>query len=159
MNQLIAGLMVVIPPIAYAISRGLAKKGVSTSQTGHAAPVILLAILFASFLAILLTAPMMVRAAPYLICDPYPTTGSQPTEFGVTVDGAAAVTSAAQTLTDGSRRLHYDLAGVATGGHSVTYKPVLVDPYWGRLEGPASDPFAFTKPGAPAKGTGTALAP
>jgi hypothetical protein len=128
------------------------------SQAGHAAPAILLAILFASFLFILAVAPA-IRAAPYLICDPYPTSGTQPTEFSLTVDGAATVTSSAQTLTDGSRRLHYDLAGIATGAHTVTYKAVLIDPYWGRLEGPASDPFDFTRPGVPAKGTGTALAP
>jgi hypothetical protein len=75
------------------------------------------------------------------------------------VDGGAAVTSAAEKLADGSVCLHYDVGSVSAGAHTITYAPVLVDPYWGTLEGPASDPFDFIRPGSPVKGTGTALAP
>jgi len=96
-------------------------------------------------LAITFLVASMAFAGPYLVCDPYPATGTQPTDFSVVMDGGSELISPAQTLTDGTKRLHYDLAGIATGSHSISIKALVVDSTWGRLESSAT-PFSFSKP-------------
>lgn len=92
------------------------------------------------FLAFLLLAGL-AQASPYLVCDPVPTTGVQPTSYLVTIDGAAAVEVAAFRLADNSVRLSYDLSAVAVGNHTVTVKAKTI---WG--ESSASAPFVFARP-------------
>lgn len=105
---------------------------------------------------VVLLFPSLVFAGPFLICDPYPTTSVQPTEFSLIVDGGSAIISPAVTVTGGVR-LHYDLAGIPTGSHTVTVKAVRIDPVWGRLES-ATTPFSFVRPAAPAAPVGIGLA-
>ncbi len=90
--------------------------------------------------------PGLSEAAPFVICDEYTTSMSQPTSFSVTMDGGTAVSSTPQTLANGSVRLHYDLAGLAAGNHNMTVSACNV---WGCS---SATPFAFTKsvPGQPA---------
>jgi hypothetical protein len=96
-------------------------------------------------------------AGPFLVSDPYPTTGSQPTHFSIVEGANPEVLSPAETVS-GQKRLHYDLAGITTGTHNYTVKAVIIDPVWGRLDS-SSVPFAFQKPGpAPAPGN-IALSP
>lgn len=113
--------------------------------------------LLATVFVILL--PIISYAGPYLICDVYSTTVTQPTEFEVYMDGATSpVISPAQSVTGGVR-LHYDLTSISVANHSVTIKAVRVDPIWGRLVSASSVPFSFTRPGLQQTPTGTGLEP
>jgi len=89
-------------------------------------------------LAILLSSTA-VMAAPFLVCDPYPTTVSQPTYFSIVPDGGAAITSIPEVVTGGAVRIHHDLVGVTTGLHNWT---VAACNEWGCS---TSVPFVFTK--------------
>ena len=84
--------------------------------------------------------------SPFLVCDPYPTGGSQPDQFSLVIDGGSAMISPAEVMADGKTRLHYDLAGIATGTHSLSVKAQIS--LWG-LESTAV-PFSFTKPASAA---------
>jgi hypothetical protein len=90
--------------------------------------------------------PCLAFGAPYLICDPYPTTVTQPTYFELVMDGGTAIQSPVQVLTDNSVRLHYDLGSISAGTHNVT---VAACDMWGCS---STVPFGFSKavPGAPA---------
>ena len=92
-------------------------------------------------------------ASPFLICDPYPVGASQPDQFVLVIDAGSPITSLAETLVDGAKRLKYDLAGISTGSHSVTVK-ARID-LWG-LESTAV-PFSFTKPAAAVAPSGIGL--
>jgi hypothetical protein len=92
-------------------------------------------------LIVFLLLAAMSQAAPFLVCDPYPTTVAQPTSFLVTMDGGAQVEVAALKLADNSVRLSYDLTAVAVGNHTVT---VVARTVWG--DSNASSPFAFVRP-------------
>ena len=87
----------------------------------------------------LLCGPAVIWAAPFIVCDPYPSTGAQPTYFVVVPDGGAAVSSPPLTQTDGGKILHYDLASIANGQHNYT---VAACDTWGCT---AAVPFSFTK--------------
>ncbi len=93
------------------------------------------------------------NAAPFLVCDPYPSSGPQPTEFLVTVGTAAPVTVPATRQTDGSVILKRDVAGIGTGAKTVTAKAKNA---WG--ESAASAPFSFVA-GAPPAAAGMRLVP
>jgi len=97
--------------------------------------------------------PTWAFASPFLICDPYPTGDAQPDQFVITIDAGSSVISAAQTLGDGTKRLHYDLATLAAGTHNVTVK-ARID-IW-NLESSAV-PFSFTKPAGPGGAVGIKL--
>jgi uncharacterized repeat protein (TIGR02543 family) len=58
--------------------------------------------------------------ARYLVSDPYPLTGLQPSLFLVACDGAAAVNSAPAVNADGTSYLYFSLAGLASGAHTCT---------------------------------------
>lgn len=92
-------------------------------------------------LILLLGSTLTLQAAPFLVCDPYPTTVVQPTSFLVVLDGAAPVEVAAFRQADNSVRLSYDLSAVSVGNHTVT---VTARNIWG--DSNASSPFAFTRP-------------
>jgi hypothetical protein len=101
-----------------------------------------------AFLAVMLCVlfPVVVLASPFLVCDPYPTTGVQPAYFSIVPDGGAAIASTPELVTGGAVRLHHDMAGVTTGIHNWT---VAACNEWGCS---SAVPFGFTKsvPGAPA---------
>lgn len=91
--------------------------------------------------------PVSVLASPFLVCDPYPATGQQPTEFVVTISGVAnPVTSPAIDVT-GGKALRLDLGPLnLSGAHTVTAK---ARNQWG--ESASSPNFTFTAgvPGVP----------
>jgi len=89
--------------------------------------------------------PITVYASPFLVCDPYPTTVTQPTYFNVVMDSGAPVQSTPESVT-GGLRLHYDLVSISNGSHSAT---VAACNEWGCS---STVPFAFVKsaPSAPA---------
>ncbi|MCU0806392.1 MAG: hypothetical protein MUC53_00110 [Candidatus Contendobacter sp.] len=101
---------------------------------------------------LLLLASGAVSAAPFLVCDPYPTTGQQPTEFVVTMSGIAnPIISPAVDVT-GGKALRLDLGPLnLTGSRTVTAK--ARNP-WG--ESASSVPLAFTA-GAPVAPGGLGL--
>jgi hypothetical protein len=79
-------------------------------------------------------------SAPFLVCDPYPKTGTQPDSFTVVPDGGTPVSVPVTTNTDGSVSLHMDLAGISTGNHNYTV--TAHSAMWGDS---APVPFAFQK--------------
>jgi hypothetical protein len=89
--------------------------------------------------------PLVAEAAPFLVCDVYPSTDTQPTFFKITKEGGGEVNSPPQSVTGGVR-LHYDMAGTIDGVHNWT---VAACNDWGCS---TATPFGFTKtlPGAPA---------
>ena len=97
--------------------------------------------------------PIFASASPFLVCDPYPVGASQPDQFVLIIDAGSPITSPAETLVDGTKRLKYDLAGISTGSHSVTVK-ARID-LWG-LES-TSVPFSFAKPSAAVAPSGFGL--
>jgi len=96
--------------------------------------------------------PLIAEASPFLVCDPYPSTAVQPTEFVVTISGVSApVTTPAVDVT-GGKGMKLDLGPLnLTGARTVTAKAKNA---WG--ESAASLPFVFTA-GAPATLTGLGL--
>jgi hypothetical protein len=82
---------------------------------------------------------------PYLISDPYPSSGPQPDEFIVTIDGSPGVSSPAQVVESGGKRLHYDVGSVSVGPHNVSVLARMADPMWGWIES-APSPFVFSRP-------------
>jgi len=65
-----------------------------------------------------LLAPMPSTGEPYLICDPYPKNGDQPTRF-VIVAGKLKYSVPAQRLPDGSVRLRFDVSALPDGEHTM----------------------------------------
>ncbi len=104
-------------------------------------------ILVTMLLLVVLCLPGALLASPFVVSDPYPATGTQPTDFSIIIDGGAEIISPAEVVTGGVR-LHYDIANVSAGVHNISIKALKVDPVWGRLES-TTVPFAFTKPVAP----------
>jgi hypothetical protein len=91
--------------------------------------------------------PMVALASPFLTCDPYPTTVTQPTEFGIIMDTASVDTYVpATTNTDGSKGLNYDLANLAIGAHNVKVRACVPDTSTTPAGRSCSDytPFSFS---------------
>ena len=63
-------------------------------------------------------APRPSTGEPYLICDPYPKNGDQPTRF-VIVAGKLKYSVPAQRLPDGSVRLRSDVSALRDGEHTM----------------------------------------
>ena len=89
--------------------------------------------------------PITAYASPFLICDWYPSTVTQPSYFNVIMDGGSPVQSTPESGASGVR-LHYDLASLSSGTHNAT---VAACNEWGCS---STVPFGFTKaaPGVPA---------
>ena len=89
-----------------------------------------------------------VFAAPFLVCDPYPTqTDANLTvaSFVLTGFGTGPVSVPAFVLANGQQELHYDLATLSNGTYTVTAAAVNA---FG-VSSAASPNFTFTK-GVPA---------
>ena len=95
------------------------------------------------FLLALASAP--IYAAPFVVSDPYPTSGPQPTEFVISVSGTQTPVVIPATTTPQGAIFKWDVAA-QKGSKTITVKARNV---WG--ESAASLPFSFTaeKPGAP----------
>jgi hypothetical protein len=65
-----------------------------------------------------LLAPRPSAGEPFLICDPYPNTGDQPTRFLIVV-GKLKYSVPPQWLPDRSVRLKFDLSQLPDGEHTV----------------------------------------
>ena len=62
-----------------------------------------------------------VFAAPFLVCNPYPTTVSQPDSFVISLDGGTTkITVPAYKNADNSVMVHYDMAGLTQKVYQVT---------------------------------------
>lgn len=92
-----------------------------------------------------------VWASPFVVCSPYVTTVIQPDEFELIIDTGTAFRVIPETLTDGSKRLHYDVGSVTVGTHTINVKACST--LWGCSE---AVPFQFTK-SVPAKATAIGL--
>ena len=100
------------------------------------------------FLWALASAP--IYAAPFVVSDPYPSSGPQPTEFVITVSGTQTPVVIPATATPQGVILKWDVAGMS-GSKTITAK--ARNP-WG--ESAASLPFTFTA-GTPAVPSGIGL--
>jgi hypothetical protein len=100
----------------------------------------------------LLFAAAPVAAAPFLTCDPYPTTGAYPTEFVVTVSGITNPIVTPAVDVTGGKAMRLDLGPLnLSGAKTVTAKARNA---WG--ESANSAPLAFTA-GAPSSPAGLGL--
>ena len=70
-------------------------------------------------IALLFAGP--ASAAPFLVCDPYPPSGPQPTEFVISIAGQPDPVIVPATATSDGVALKWDLAG-RVGPHTVTVK-------------------------------------
>ena len=95
----------------------------------------------------LLFLPAIALSSPFLICDPYPATGTPPTEFVVTISGVSAPIVTPAVSVTGGKAMKLDLEPLnLAGSKTVTAKARNA---WG--ESAASTPFSFAAghPGAP----------
>ena len=95
-------------------------------------------------------ASMPIYAAPFVVSDPYPTSGPQPTEFVISVSGQSAPVIVPATSTAQGVMLKWDVAGIS-GSKTITAKARNA---WG--ESAATPPFTFTA-GTPATPSGIGL--
>lgn len=96
--------------------------------------------------------PFVANAAPFLICDPYPSTGAQPSEFVVTISGITTPIVTPAVDVAGGKAMRLDLGPLnLSGAKTVTAKARNA---WG--ESAASSPFSFGA-GSPAPVTGIGL--
>jgi hypothetical protein len=108
-------------------------------------------------LGLLLALSVSVRAAPFLVCDPYAVqtdTNLIPVSFNLTGIAAQPISVPVTTNADGTKALHYDLANLGNGTYTVTAAAVNV---FGGTS-PAGTPFTFTK-GVPATPTNLRISP
>lgn len=95
----------------------------------------------------LLFLPAIALSSPFLICDPYPATGTPPTEFVVTISGVSAPVVTPAVAVTGGVAMRLDLGPLnLSGSKTLTAKARNA---WG--ESVSSAPFVFTagSPGAP----------
>lgn len=101
--------------------------------------------IFSLIAALITTTPAI--AAPFLVCDPYPANDPSkavPTQFVVTIQGKAPVTTPAINYDGSSVYMHLDLGPLnLSGQQSVT---AVAQNAWGSSQ--PSSPFVFTA-GAP----------
>jgi hypothetical protein len=99
------------------------------------------------------------EAAPFLICDVYPSTVIQPTFFKVSLDGGSEVDSSAYATTGGVM-LHHNVGSVSVGVHSWTVRACIETDPWGGGGCSATSPFSSTRHevgSGPTAPTGTRL--
>lgn len=91
-------------------------------------------------------------AAPFLVCDPYPSTAVQPTEFIVTISGVPAPITTPAVDVAGGKAMKLDLGPLnLSGSRTITAKAKNL---WGASAD--SLPFTFTA-GPPGLPTGITL--
>ena len=95
-------------------------------------------------------ASIPIYAAPFVVSDPYPSSGPQPTEFVITVSGSTTPVVIPATTTAQGAMLKWDVVGIA-GSKTITVKARNA---WG--ESAASGPFSFVA-GAPDVPSGIGL--
>ena len=100
------------------------------------------------FLSVMASIP--AHAAPFVVSDPYLSSGPQPTEFVITVSGQSAPVIVPATSTEQGVILRWDVVGIS-GSKTITVK--ARNP-WG--ESAATPPFTFTA-GTPATPSGIGL--
>lgn len=93
-----------------------------------------------------------LSAAPYIVSDPYPTTGTQP-DTCKAVEGTKTYESPVGKNADGTVFCHIDLAGAPNGSHAM--QVYAVSTLWGSS---TAVPFSFVA-GAPALPASLKLAP
>lgn len=101
-----------------------------------------------TFFIMFIVFPVVVSAAPWLVCDPQ----KGVTHYEVTFNNGEPEEVVAQA--DGS--LKYDVANVPVGGNTVSAKAIIKSDTWGSLESEPS-PFQFTRPKAAEKPGGFGL--
>jgi len=99
-----------------------------------------------------------VKAAPFVVSDPYPAASTQPDGFTCTVNAGPVVDSPADAVTPTTNRLKLDVADVPSGSNTLKCKAYKNDPVWGRLES-AEAVFTFTRPASPSGPSGFKLLP
>ena len=106
--------------------------------------------------ALILTVPGIVLAAPFVVSNDYLTSGVVPDRFRVTLDSGSEVLSSPWTGSDGNgvahvNTLHFDVGTVSVGTHTVSAKACKTgDPLWGPAEVcSVATPFSFPRPSAP----------
>lgn len=108
-------------------------------------------------LLLLLALATLVKASPFLVCDPVPASLDQftkPVSYVVTGLGGTPISTQATTNQDGTVQLKYDLQSLPHGSYVVTASAVNA---LGGISG-ASDPFSFTS-GVPAIPTALRIVP
>lgn len=96
--------------------------------------------------------PLTSLASPFLICDPYPSTGQQPTDFSVTISGITNPVISPSVDVTGGKSLKLDLGPLnLTGTRTVT---VVARNQWGVSA--SSSPLVFTA-GVPTSPAGITL--
>lgn len=83
-------------------------------------------------------------AAPFLVSDPYPLTGTQPASFNVQLDSAASVSVPAVVNSDGRRQLRYDVGQLTIADGAHTFKVSAVAP--SGVGAPTNFPFTWPLP-------------
>ena len=95
----------------------------------------------------------VAQAAPFLVCDPYPASSTQPTSFTVTISGVTNPIPTPAVAVTGGVAMHLDLGPYnLTGARTLT---VVANNLWGSSV--ASSPLAFTA-GTPGVPSGLGLA-
>lgn len=89
-------------------------------------------------LVLIIALAITVHASPFLVCDPYPETATQPEWFVTNLDGGGDNEQLPQDTPEG-KRIHADLQYVTDGQHTMTVKACNV---WGCS---TSTPFLFTR--------------
>ena len=83
-------------------------------------------------------------ASPFVVCDPYTT--NPPDYFKVTLD---AGTTQQVTIYGTPPYLHFDVASVAVGSHTIKAKACDAATLWNPEVCSAETTFTFTRPSAP----------
>lgn len=107
---------------------------------------------------VLLLSASLGHAAPFVVSDPAPATGTQPTHCGIFLDAAAKAEVAVASDTTG-KYCKFDIGMVGIGSHTIKATFIAKDTTWGTLESLQSAPFTFTRPGVPQVPVGLGLAP
>lgn len=103
-------------------------------------------VLFVTMILAIVFCAKTTQAAPFLICDPYLSTVTQPNSFYIYLDGTTTpIKSPAITNTDNSKQMKYDLGltSVTLGQHNAQVSAVIED-VWGVSES-TKTPFTFSK--------------
>jgi len=94
---------------------------------------------------LVLVSVSVLWAAPFLVCDEYPSSGVMPDWFNIKINGAAPIQSPAEALANGNRRLHYDVGSYAPGTYHLDVSAVKDYGAEGVAES-AYVPFDYVKP-------------